>query len=79
MNAVAPGLVLTEIMDKDQDRIEKLLAMTGPGRFGFPEEVAQVVVMLAGNGCKNLRYQFSLLISDINGQTINVDGGIYKK
>ena len=53
--------------------------MTGPGRFGFPEEVAQVVVMLAGNGCKNLRYQFSLLISDINGQTINVDGGIYKK
>jgi 3-oxoacyl-[acyl-carrier protein] reductase len=34
------------------------------GRFGKVEEVADVAVMLAGNGY-------------INGQTINVDGGWY--
>jgi 3-oxoacyl-[acyl-carrier protein] reductase len=32
------------------------------GRFGLPSEVADVAVMLAGNGY-------------INGQTINVNGG----
>ncbi|KAH3745676.1 3-oxoacyl-ACP reductase FabG [Pelomyxa schiedti] len=65
VNAVAPGLVLTETQS-DGGALDKMLPLTGPGRFGFPEEVAQVVVMLAGNGY-------------VTGQTINVDGGIYKK
>ena len=39
---------------------------TPMGRLGKPEEVASVVSMLATNGY-------------VNGQTINVDGGIHKK
>ncbi len=58
-NAIAPALVATDMVLHD-------LGVQSPpvpvGRFGRPEEVADVAVMLAGNGY-------------ITGQTINVNGG----
>ena len=45
---------------------DKVLARTGPGRLGTPDEVGMVVAMLASNAY-------------MNGQVINVDGGIHKK
>jgi 3-oxoacyl-[acyl-carrier protein] reductase len=60
-NAIAPALVETDML-KGNDAItpDKIPV----GRFGRPEEVASVAVMLAGNGY-------------ITGQTINVNGGWY--
>jgi 3-oxoacyl-[acyl-carrier protein] reductase len=60
-NAIAPALVETDML-KDNDAItpDKIPV----GRFGKPEEVAAVAVMLARNGY-------------ITGQTINVNGGWY--
>lgn len=61
VNAIAPALIETEMVTKD--------LQVGPdnipvGRFGAPEEVAAVAVILAQNGY-------------ITGQTINVNGGWY--
>jgi len=67
-NAVAPGLVASDMVDDMCNNIglDKVLARTGPGRLGEPDEVGMVVAMLASNGY-------------MNGQVINVDGGMYKK
>lgn len=67
-NAVAPGLVSSDMVDDMCEVVgrEKVVARTGPGRLGTPDEVGMVVAMLASNGY-------------INGQVINVDGGMYKK
>lgn len=60
-NAIAPALIESDMvvanMNAKPDRIPL-------GRFGKPEEVAQVAVMLASNAF-------------ITGQTINVNGGWY--
>jgi 3-oxoacyl-[acyl-carrier protein] reductase len=60
-NVISPALVETDMVRSDlritPDRIPV-------GRFGRPEEVAEVAVMLARNGY-------------ITGQSINVNGGIY--
>jgi 3-oxoacyl-[acyl-carrier protein] reductase len=61
VNAIAPALIETEmIAGNPQARPERIPI----GRFGTPEEVAEVVVMLTRNGY-------------ITGQTINVNGGLY--
>ena len=61
VNAIAPALIETEmIAGNPQARPERIPV----GRFGSPDEVAEVVVMLALNGY-------------ITGQTINVNGGLY--
>ncbi|MDD5368816.1 MAG: 3-oxoacyl-ACP reductase FabG [Anaerolineaceae bacterium] len=61
VNAVAPALIETGMLAENaQARPERIPV----GRFGTPEEVAEVVVMLARNGY-------------ITGQTINVNGGWY--
>ena len=67
-NAVAPGLVASDMVDNMCNTIgrDKVLARTGPGRLGTPDEVGSVVAMLAGNGY-------------MNGQVIMVDGGMYHK
>ena len=59
VNAIAPALVETEMVTSNPNANSKLIPV---GRFGRPLEVAEVAVMLAGNGY-------------ITGQTINVNGG----
>jgi 3-oxoacyl-[acyl-carrier protein] reductase len=61
VNAIAPALVYTQMMAANPRARADLIPV---GRFGQVEEVADVAVMLAGNGY-------------ITGQTINVDGGWY--
>jgi len=60
-NAIAPALVVTDMVTSNPNARADLIPV---GRFGSVEEVADVVVMLAGNGY-------------ITGQTINVNGGWY--
>jgi 3-oxoacyl-[acyl-carrier protein] reductase len=59
VNAVAPSLIQTDMAQQDL-RVDP--KSTPIGRFGTPEEVAEVVVTLARNGY-------------ITGQTIFVNGG----
>jgi 3-oxoacyl-[acyl-carrier protein] reductase len=61
VNAIAPALVETDMIRHNPNITPDLLPVK---RFGLPEEVAQVALMLAQNGY-------------ITGQTINVDGGMY--
>jgi 3-oxoacyl-[acyl-carrier protein] reductase len=59
VNAIAPALVETEMVTANPNASPDRIPV---GRYGFPDEVAQVAVMLARNGY-------------ITGQTINVNGG----
>jgi 3-oxoacyl-[acyl-carrier protein] reductase len=60
-NAIAPAFIDTEMSGSNPHASAALIPA---GRFGCAEEVAQVAVMLASNGY-------------INGQTININGGLY--
>jgi len=60
-NAIAPALVETEMVAANPNARRDRIPV---GRFGLPEEVAEVAVMLARNAY-------------ITGQTINVNGGWY--
>ena len=65
-NAIAPGFIesqMTEVLPEDVK--EKMLAAIPLNRFGKPEEVANVVCFLA-----------SAEADYINGQVINIDGGM---
>jgi len=65
VNAIAPGLIHTDIIDTlSQDTIEEILKKAPMGRFGEPEEVANVIAFLASDKA-----------SYINGSIITVDGG----
>lgn len=64
VNAVAPGYIDTD-MTKDLKKKEDLLNRIPVGRFGKPEEVAKIVLFLAGEGS-----------GYITGQVIKVDGGL---
>ena len=64
VNAVAPGFIATD-MTKDLD--EKMLkTMIPAGRFGQPEEVADLVGFLASD---NATY--------ITGEVVSINGGLY--
>ncbi len=64
-NAVAPGLIETEMVAKMDEKAKQLsLNEIVLGRLGKPEEVAHVVCFLASD-----------LSRHITGQVINVDGG----
>ncbi|HET7089127.1 MAG TPA: 3-oxoacyl-ACP reductase FabG [Anaerolineae bacterium] len=67
VNAVAPGLIETEMMRQaPQDVKDKALAEIVLGRLGAPEEVAHVVTFLCSD-----------LARHITGEVIKVDGGQY--
>ena len=61
VNAITPALIATEMVRSNPVAKPEMIPI---GRFGEIEEVADVVVMLAGNAY-------------ITGQTINVNGGYY--
>jgi 3-oxoacyl-[acyl-carrier protein] reductase len=61
VNALAPALIETEMVTSDLSVSPEAIPI---GRFGAPDEVASVVVLLAQNGY-------------ITGQTININGGWY--
>ncbi len=65
VNAVCPGSVAgSRWMERDESARERLVQAVPLGRVGEPEEVAGLIVFLAGNQA-----------SYITGAVINVDGG----
>lgn len=67
VNAIAPGLiqtVLSEYYWKDEKQLEKVISKQPIQHIGQPEEIAELAVLLAGDGG-----------SYITGQTIVADGG----
>ena len=66
VNVVCPGFVETRLTEGTPDEIkERYVEMTPAGRVGSPEEIAAVIVFLAGAGA-----------SYVNGAVIPVDGGL---
>jgi 3-oxoacyl-[acyl-carrier protein] reductase len=59
VNAVAPSLIETDMM---RDRRDEMAARIPLGRMGYPEEVAQAVLMVIGNPY-------------MTGQTVQLNGG----
>mgnify|MGYP005849182413 CR=1 FL=1 len=65
VNAVAPGVVLTEMGKTIPEQVRsRMLAEIPLNRFGEPEEIANTILFLASD-----------LASYITGQTIHVNGG----
>ncbi|MCG4627848.1 SDR family oxidoreductase, partial [Anaerostipes hadrus] len=66
VNAIAPGMIETDMTDKlPEDIKEGMLGQIPLSRFGKPEDVAKTALFLASSS------------SDyITGQTIHVDGGM---
>jgi len=67
VNAVAPGPVNTELFfsGKSQEFVDRLIKMIPLGRIGEVEDIAPIVVFLAGPDS-----------GWINGQTIRANGGV---
>jgi 3-oxoacyl-[acyl-carrier protein] reductase len=67
VNAVAPGLIETEMVKGAPESVREMaLAEIVLGRLGLPEEVAHVVTFLCTEKARH-----------ITGQVIQVDGGQY--
>jgi 3-oxoacyl-[acyl-carrier protein] reductase len=67
VNAVAPGMIFTEMMkDLPEDIIKKASDETVLGRIGQPDEVARVVSFLVSDDARH-----------VTGEIIKVDGGQY--
>jgi len=67
VNAVAPGMILTDMMsDLPEDIKQKAVAETVLGRLGTPEDVGSVIAFL----CSDQSCQ-------ITGEVIKIDGGQY--
>lgn len=67
VNAVAPGMILTDMMaDLPEDIKQKAVDETVLGRLGTPEEVASVVAFLCSEQARH-----------VTGEIIKIDGGQY--
>jgi 3-oxoacyl-[acyl-carrier protein] reductase len=67
VNAVAPGLILTDMMEKIPDNFKQLaLDETVLKRLGQPEDVGDLVAYLCSDLAKH-----------ITGEIIKIDGGQY--
>ena len=67
VNAVAPGFIETDMTaNLPADIVENYLKQIPLGRFGKPEDVANVVLFLASD-----------MASYITGETIHVNGGMF--
>ena len=67
VNAVAPGFVETDMTARLSPKLQEEFLRSIPlGRFGSCEEVAELVVFLAGSGA-----------GYITGQVVSVNGGLY--
>ena len=65
-NAIAPGFIKTDMTDALPDSVkEEAVGQIPLGRFGEPEDIAQMAVFLASDKA-----------GYITGQVICVDGGI---
>jgi 3-oxoacyl-(acyl-carrier-protein) reductase len=66
VNAIAPGFIETEMIAAMPEEVRaRILEKIPMGRFGRPEEIAQVVAFLVSSG------------DYITGQVITIDGGMY--
>jgi 3-oxoacyl-[acyl-carrier protein] reductase len=66
VNAVAPGLIETSMLEGIPEKIREMFRRRTPlGRFGRPEEVARAYLFLASDEA-----------SFINGAILSVDGGL---
>jgi 3-oxoacyl-[acyl-carrier protein] reductase len=67
VNAIAPGFIETEMTGQLSPKLQEEFLRSIPlGRFGKCDEVAELVVFLAGAGA-----------GYITGQVLNVNGGLY--
>ncbi|MGH7372128.1 MAG: 3-oxoacyl-ACP reductase FabG, partial [Candidatus Methylomirabilales bacterium] len=67
VNAVAPGFIETDMTHAlDPGRQEEIRSKIPLGRFGLPEEVAELVVFLASDRA-----------AYITGQVIHINGGLW--
>lgn len=67
VNAVAPGFIDTEMTKALPEKVKEMFLASIPmGRMGRPEEVAEVIYWLSGEGS-----------SYLTGQIIHVNGGLY--
>ncbi len=66
VNAIAPGFIATQMIAAMPDDVRaRILEKIPMGRFGRPEEIAQLVAFLVTKG------------EYITGQVISIDGGLY--
>jgi 3-oxoacyl-[acyl-carrier protein] reductase len=67
VNAVAPGFIETDMtMELSDDLKERFKSQIPMGRFGVPQDVANVVLFLASD-----------LSGYITGEVIHVNGGLF--